>query len=436
MSTRLELLSADACVGDQMYRLVRELYPICRSITGQGVRDTLGTISQEVPIHLSEVPTGTPVFDWAVPREWNVRDAYIKNSCGEKIVDFNKCNLHVLNYSVPVKKEVSLHELKEHLFTLPEHPDWIPYRTSYYQENWGFCITHRQFLELQEEQYEVLIDSTLNEGHLTLGELLIPGESPEEVLLSAHVCHPSLCNDNLSGIALNTFLAKYLSRFRLKYSYRFLFAPGTIGAITWLALNEQRAANIKHGLVMACVGDDGNLSYKKTRSGDAAIDRAAQHILKHSGRPYNLMEFSPDGYDERQFSSPGFKLPVGSLSRTPHGRFAEYHTSADNLDFVRPTNLADSLSKAISIVYVLEHNGKYINQNPKCEPQLGKRGLYRALGGRTETSVSEIAMFWILNLSDGEHDLLDVAERAGLPFCLIKDVSDVLRQHELLKETP
>ncbi len=434
MSTRLEPLSANACVGDQMYRLVRELYPICRSITGQGVRDTLRIISQEIPIHTSEVPTGTPVFDWVVPREWNVRDAYIKNSCGEKIVDFDKCNLHVLNYSVPVKKEVSLQELKEHLFTLPEHPDWIPYRTSYYQENWGFCVTHRQFLELQEEQYEVLIDSSLNEGHLTFGELLIPGDSPEEVLLSAHICHPSLCNDNLSGIALNIFLAKYLSRFRLKYSYRFLFAPGTIGAITWLALNEERAGNIKHGLVMACVGDDGNLSYKKTRSGNAAIDRAAQHILKHSGRPYNLMEFSPDGYDERQFSSPGFKLAVGSLSRTPHGRFAEYHTSADNLDFVKPANLADSLSKAISIVYVLEHNGKYINQNPKCEPQLGKRGLYRAFGGRTETSVSEIAMFWILNFSDGEHDLLDVAERASLPFCLIKDVSDVLLQHELLKQ--
>src|SRR5262245_25195011 len=225
MSTRLEPLSANACVGDQMYRLVRELYPICRSITGQGVRDTLRIISQEVPIHTSEVPTGTPVFDWVVPREWNVRDAYIKNSCGEKIVDFDKCNLHVLNYSVPVKKEVSLQELKEHLFTLPEHPDWIPYRTSYYQENWGFCVTHRQFLELQEEQYEVLIDSSLNEGHLTFGELLIPGDSPEEVLLSAHICHPSLCNDNLSGIALNIFLAKYLSRFRLKYSYRFLFAP-------------------------------------------------------------------------------------------------------------------------------------------------------------------------------------------------------------------
>ena len=430
-----DLPSGADSVGDDLYRLISRLYPICRSITGDGVRETLRIIKEEIPLEIREVPTGTPVFDWVVPKEWNIRDAYIKNSRGEKILDFGRSNLHVLNYSIPIRKKIGLDELKSHLFTLPEHPDWIPYRTSYYREDWGFCLTHRQFVELEEDEYEVCIDSSLTDGHLTYGELLVHGETSEEVMISAHVCHPSLCNDNLSGVALGVFLAKYLAQCSPRYSYRFLFIPGTIGAITWLSLNEADVSMIKNGLVLACVGDDGKMTYKKTRQATAEIDHAAKHVLRHSGEEYEIIEFSPYGYDERQFSSPGFNLAVGSLSRTPHSRFSEYHTSADNLEFVKPSKLGDSFLKCLSILYVLDHNRKYVNQNPKCEPQLGRRGLYRLFGGRAETKVAELAMLWVLNLSDGKHNLLEIADRSGLNFGLIKQAANALEQHELLQRT-
>ena len=422
-----------ANAGEEMYRFISELYPLCRSITGEGLRQTLGLIQQHIPLTIHEVPTGTPVFDWTVPQEWNIRDAYIKNAKGEKIVDFKKFNLHVVGYSVPVKKKLSWSELKEHLFSLPDQPDLIPYRTSYYKETWGFCLSHRQFLGLKDEEYEVCIDSSLTNGSLSYGEYFIQGASDDEVLLSCHACHPSLCNDNLSGISLVTWLAKHLRPLSLRYSYRFLFIPVTIGSIAWLSRNENRLAHIKHGLVAASVGDAGRSTYKKTRRGNAEVDRAVIHVLKQSGQDYEVKEFIPYGYDERQYCSPAFDLPVGSLTRTPNGRYPEYHTSADNLDFVRPSYLADSFQKYLSVIDVFEHNARYRNTNPKCEPQLGKRGLYRAMGGHKDAGRRELAMLWVLNLSDGRHSLLDIAERSDMPFELIHSTAQTLLGHHLLE---
>jgi aminopeptidase-like protein len=417
-----------------MFRLMAELYPICRSITGQGFRETLGLLRRRVPMAVHEVPTGTAVFDWTVPKEWNIRDAYVKNARGERVIDFRRSNLHVVNYSAPTRVTMSLAELRAHLHSLPEHPDWIPYRTSYYRETWGFCVSHRQLLALEEGPYEVSIDSSLEDGHLTYGEHYLPGELRDEVLLSCHACHPSLCNDNLSGVVLNAYLAWYLSRFRLRHSYRFLFIPGTIGAITWLSRNEAAIGDVKHGLVLSCVGDPGHPTYKRSRRGDAEIDRAVAHVLGHSGRPHDLVDFSPYGYDERQFCSPGFNLPVGCLMRTPHGRYPEYHTSADDLTLVRASALADSLRTCVDVLHVLENNRVYVNQNPKGEPQLGRRGLYRLMGGEAEERVDEKALLWILNLSDGGASLLDIADRSGLAFVSIKTAADALVAHGLLKE--
>ena len=421
-------------LSQEMYQFIAELYPICRSITGNGFRETMHLIENNIPLTIHEVPTGTQVFDWTVPKEWNIKDAYVKNSQGERVIDFNKSNLHVVNYSVPVNQKIPFKDLKEHLFTLPDYPEWIPYRTSYYKESWGFCLSHKQFLELKDEEYEVCIDSSLEEGYLTYGEYYLRGEKPDEVLISCHACHPSLCNDNLSGIALVTFLAKYLSQISLSYSYRFIFIPGTIGSITWLSLNEAQVSKIKHGLVVTCVGDAGKSTYKKSRRGDAEVDKAVIHVLKNSGKEHEIMDFFPYGYDERQFCSPGFNLPVGCFMRTPHSRFPEYHTSADNLELVQPQYLADSFSKCFSVVNVLENNKKYLNQNPKCEPQLGKRGIYRAIGGQADGGVNELAMLWVLNLSDGNHTLLDIADRSGFGFDAIKKAAEVLLEHDLLKE--
>ena len=422
-------------IGHEMQRLIAELYPICRSITGNGFRETLQAVRRHIPLEVNEVPTGTPVFDWIVPKEWNIRDAYIKNTRGERVVDFQKSNLHVLNYSTPIRTKLSLAELKPHLFSLPEHPDWIPYRTSYYAERWGFCLSHRQLLALPDEVYEICIDSTLQDGHLTYGEFLLRGQSSDEVLISCHACHPSLANDNLSGLALAMFLAQRLGESKSRYSYRFLFIPGTIGSIAWLARNEAKVANIQHGLVITCVGDAGRLTYKKSRRGDAEIDRAVAHVLKHSGQDHEILEFTPYGYDERQYCSPAFNLPVGCFMRTPNGCYPEYHTSADNLDFVKPASLADSFTKCLAALAVLEGNQAYVNLNPKCEPQLGKRGLYQTIGGQTDARQFELAMLWVLNLSDDKCTLLHIAERSGLEFGLIRQAADTLVQHSLLKET-
>lgn len=432
-SGREQRQSAD--YGQAMMDLMATLYPICRSITGDGVRHSLRLLQQEIPLTIHEVPTGTPVFDWTVPTEWNIRDAYVKNARGEKVIDFQRSNLHVLNYSTPIAERMPLAALKEHLFSLPDQPQSIPYRTSYYHANWGFCLAHADLEQLPEGDYEVYIDATLADGSLTYGELILPGASAETVLISCHCCHPALCNDNLSGMVVSTYLAKrLLAATDRRYTYRFLFIPGTIGSITWLALHEQEAAQIKHGLVVACVGDAGPLTYKKSRQGDAEIDRAVQHYLAQRGQPYTVLDFSPFGYDERQYCSPGFNLAVGSLTRTPHGRFAEYHTSADNLDFVQATALADSLTAYEAVLTMLEQNYAYINLKPKGEPQLGKRGLYSAFGGKKDSKASELAMLWVLNYADGQHSLLDIAEKAGYPFPLIAEVARTLEANGLLEK--
>jgi aminopeptidase-like protein len=370
-----------------------------------------------------------------VPKEWNIRDAYIKAPGGKRVVDFLKCNLHVLNYSTPVRATMSLSELKPHLFTIPEKPDWIPYRTSYYKEDWGFCLSHNQMLALEDCEYEVCIDSTLKDGHLTYGECYFRGRSTDEILISCHACHPSLANDNLSGLTVATFLAHFLSGRDLRYSYRFLFIPGTIGAIAWLARNQEAAQRIRHGLVLTCIGDNGHFHYKKSRRGNAEIDRTAAHVLTHSSESPEILEFSPYGYDERQYCSPGFNLAVGCLMRSVWGSFPEYHTSADNLEFIRPEQLAGSLRVCTEILDVLENNRRYRNLNPYCEPQLGRRNLYRPTGG--DTIGAEInALLWVLNLSDGEHSLLDIAERSGLPFATINDAAELLSQSGLLSVVP
>jgi aminopeptidase-like protein len=419
-------------IGEDIFALAAEIYPICRSITGDGVRNTLRVIGEHIDLQVHEVPTGTAVFDWVIPREWNIRDAYIRNEQGEKILDLAWSNLHVMSYSVPVRQRISLAELKQHVYTLPNQPELIPYRTSYYAENWAFCMPHRLLESLRDETYEVEIDSTLEDGHLTYAEYLHEGETEDEFLLSAHVCHPSLANDNCSGIALLTYLAKRMAGLRTRYSYRFLFAPGTIGAITWLAHNEDSCRRIKHGLVISMVGDGGGPTYKKCRRSNAMIDRAVAHVLRHCGLRPMILEFSPYGYDERQFCSPGFNLPVGLFQRSKFGEIPEYHTSADNLEFIAPDHLAQSYRLIAEIIDIVEGNEVYCNTKPKCEPQLGRRGLYGAVGGDKDSVAANMAMLWILNLSDGMHSLLDIAERADLPFSLIRKTALLLQKNGLL----
>jgi aminopeptidase-like protein len=418
-------------VGRELHDFASQLYPICRSITGDGIRHTLAMIKKRLPLQIFEVPTGTEVFDWTVPQEWNIGDAYIKDSSGRRVVDFQASNLHVMNYSTPLRATMPLSQLKPHLFTLPDHPDWIPYRTSYYKKDWGFCLTHNQMMALADGDYEVCIDSKLEDGFLTYGECFLPGASSEEILISCHACHPSLANDNLSGLTVATALAELVSGRDRHYSYRFLFIPGTIGAISWLARNRESTARIRHGLVLTGIGDAGGFHYKKSRRGDAEIDRAAALVLQHCGESAEVLDFSPYGYDERQYCSPGFNLPVGCLMRSAWGTFPQYHTSADNLDFIKPAQLAKSLRVCAGIFEVLENNRRYRNLNPYCEPQLGKRNLYRSTGG--ESIGAEInARLWVLNFSDGEHSLLDIAERSGMPFPAIASAAEVLCQSELL----
>ncbi|MEV0623172.1 DUF4910 domain-containing protein [Nonomuraea sp. NPDC050404] len=417
--------------GPEMHALVERLYPLCRSITGDGVRATLDIVGEHLDLQVHEVPTGTEVLDWTVPREWNVRDAYIKDPSGRRVVDFRRSNLHVVGYSVPVSATMSLAELRPHLHTLPEQPELVPYRTSYYAETWGFCLSQDTLDGMGDGPYEVVIDSTLADGHLTYAEHVVPGTSEDEVMISCHVCHPSLANDNLAGIAVAVALAKSLDQPR--HTYRFLFAPGTIGAITWLARNRERVGRVKHGLTLACAGDPGRLTYKRSRRGEAVIDRAVTHVL--GDRPHHVLPFSPYGYDERQFCSPGFNLPFGSLTRTPYAGYPEYHTSGDNPEFVSPSALADTLEVLRQVAGVLDGERTYLNLSPYGEPQLGRRGLYGSLGGRSDTKQAQMAMLWVLNLSDGEHSLLDIAQRSDLPFAALREAATALLAAGLVKET-
>jgi aminopeptidase-like protein len=417
--------------GDRMHGLATRLFPLCRSITGDGVRDTLREIAERIPLETTEVPSGTQVLDWTVPDEWNIRDAYIATADGRRVVDFAESNLHVVSYSEPVRATMALDELRPFLHVHEESPDWIPYRTSYYTRTWGFCLTGNRLAGLEDGVYEVVVDSTLGPGSLTYGECFLPGESDEEVLLSTHVCHPSLANDNLSGIVLLTELAAALADRTRKLSYRLLFVPGTIGSVSWLSRNEDRVGNVTAGLVVACVGDSAPLTYKRSRRGEAHVDRAGSHVVGRAGG--RILDFVPWGWDERQYNSPGFDLPVGCLTRSLEGEFPEYHSSADDLELVQPERLEEALHAVLAIVDVLEQDRTFVNLEPKGEPQLGKRGLYRATGGGTADD-AQLALLWVLNQSDGSRSLLEIAERSGLSFDSMRVAADRLLEAGLLAE--
>ncbi len=424
-------------LGEDMLELMRELYPLCRSLTGDGVRETLRIVDRVLPLEVVEVPTGTPIFDWTVPREWNIADAWIADASGRRIVDFRESNLHVVGYSVPVRARMDGAALRERLHVHPEHPEWVPAVTAYWSETWGFCVTGEQLQAIRPgDEYEVCIDSRLDDGHLTYAEAVLPGRSDTEVLLSTYVCHPSLCNDNLSGIALLAVLGRELGRRDLRYTYRFLFSPGTVGPLAWLSRSLDRLDRIGHGLVVCCVGDPGHVTYKRSRRGDAEVDRAAAHVLRHSRPDAVVQDFVPWGGDERQFCSPGFDLPTGVLMRSGHGLFPEYHSSADNFDLVRGESLADSLAAALEIIDVLERNASYRSLSPYGEPQLGRRGLYGPINPGAPRPGEEFhrAVLWVLNMADGAHSLLDIAERAALRFATIAEAADALARAELIEE--
>lgn len=418
--------------GQAMWELARDLFPLNRSLTGEGVRATLRRLSDLVALEVHEVPSGTRAFDWTVPPEWTVRDAWIRGPDGRTVVHVRDSNLHLVGYSAPVRTRLPLERLRERLHTLPEQPDRIPYRTSYWDESWGFCLRHRDFERLPDGEYEVLVDSSLGPGSLTYGELYLEGEREEEVLLSAHVCHPSLANDNLSGVVVAAHLAAILSTRPRRLSYRFLFLPATIGPLVWLARNRERLGRIRSGLVLTCLGDAGPFTYKRSRGGRAPVDVAATHLLERLDPPGRTRPFTPLGYDERQYGSPGFDLPVGRLTRTPHGEYPEYHTSADDLELVRPEHLEDSLDVLLRLCGILERDRVPVSRNPHGEPQLGRRGLYRAMGGEADVPELQEAILWTLNLADGRHSLLDIAARAGKPFELIDRAAELLEKHELV----
>jgi aminopeptidase-like protein len=420
--------------GSEAYELMRRLFPLCRSLTGEGVRDTFDVLEDVIPITRTELASGTRVFDWIVPDEWNIREAYIAAPDGTRVVDFRRSSLHVVSYSEPVRATLPLEQLRERLHTLPDQPDVVPYRTSYYSRTWGFCLSHRQLLELQPGDYEVVIDSTLGPGSLSFAELRIDGEEEDagEVLISTYVCHPSLANDNLSGIAVTAMLARELSARRLRHTYRFVFAPGTIGPLAWLHENRDGLDRVRHGLTLSCIGDGGSLTYKRSRREDAEVDLAMEMVLRDSGAPHRVLPWEPWGGDERQFCSPGFDLPVGTLMRTPHGEFEGYHTSADSLDRIRPESLAEAVDTCLELVDVLETDRRFTNLSPYGEPQLGRRGLYRSAGGAVSSPDDERALLWVLNLSDGGASLLDIARRSGLRYTVVRRAAERLEQAGLL----
>jgi len=414
-----------------------KLWPITRSLTGNGNRETLKILSEIIELNITEVPCGTQCYDWSVPPEWNINEAWIKNSKGEKIVDFSKNNLHILGYSEPFQGNLSYEELKSHLYTLPEQPDLIPYLTSYYKRRWGFCISYNQFLELDKnDKYEIFIDSNIDEnGSMTIGEAIIKGKSEKEILFSTYICHPSLANNELSGPLVSSFIYKKLKDYNnLKYTYRFLFVPETIGSIYSLSKKGNHWKKfLQAGFVITCIGDNGPFTYKKSRIGNALPDRVVELILKQTEKEFNLIDFFPSGSDERQYCSPGFNLPVGSLMRTMYGKYPEYHTSGDNKDFISFEAMENSVLKYLEIIEVLERNEKYLNTIPNCEPQLGKRGLYPTLGSQKETRNFVEGMMWVLNLADGYNDLISISEKSKMSIKELIPIIDKLILNGILK---
>jgi aminopeptidase-like protein len=421
------------CVGQRMHELAARLYPMHRAITGRGVRQTFAELAKHIPLQITEVPTGTPVLDWHVPQEWTLHDAYIADAgTGQRLIDVADSTLHIVNHSRSVNAEMSWDELQPHLSTVPEFEDRLPYRTGFFQKTWGFCLSEKQKNSIADPNrlYKVVIDSDTVDGSLCYAECVLPGKSERTVILYAHCCHPSLANDNLSGLVVATQLAQELQTRHLKHTYRIVFAPATIGAITWLAQNERMMSQIDYGLVLTLLGDRGNLTYKRSRRATSAIDRIAENVVSDAGG--SIRNFTPDGYDERQFCSPGFDLPVGCLMRTPPGEFNEYHTSADNLDFIQPQYLRQSLSALLRIVDQIEDNVIPVSLRPKGEPRLGQHGLYKAFGEKGNDSELQAALMWVLNQADGSTDIDTIANRSGLQLQLLRDAIRILSEHELV----
>lgn len=420
-----------AGVAHEAVGLMTAMFPLCRSITGDGVRATLDLLERWVPLTRTEVPTGTVAFDWEVPPEWNIRAAYVVDESGRRVVDFADHNLHVVSYSTPVRRVLSLDELQPHLHSDPALPDLIPYRRTLYRENWGFCLRHRDRERLQPGRYEVVIDSTLAPGSLTYAETVVPGQTDGLAIVYTHTCHPSLANDNLSGIAVAAAIARALAGERPRLTWRFIFGPGTIGSLVWLARNEPLLGRIETGLTLGLLGSPQPVTYKRTRRGDTVTDRVGAYVMRGLGERGRVVEWEPYGYDERQFCSPGFDLPVGRVCRSLHGEYPEYHTSGDDMSRITPERIAESIAAVARMVAVLDANRTMLNLSPKGEPRLGARGLFRPTSGMSPSELEE-ALLWVLSLSDGGHDLLDVAERSRRPFALIRHAADELARVGLL----
>jgi aminopeptidase-like protein len=433
-------LTAPQALGDELHSLASELFPITRSITGPGLRESLDVLERVCgPMERHRFATGERVFDWTIPREWAIRDAFIRDPDGRTVVTLADSNLHVVSYSVPVHRRLTLAELQQHLHSLPDQPDAIPYRTSYYDESWGFCLTERQRRSLMPGEYEVLIDSELAPGNLELGEITVPGRSAAEVLLTTYCCHPSMANNELSGPVVLAALARMLRERDEppRLTYRFVFAPETIGAIAYLSrFGERLLERLIAGYVVTCVGSPGALTYKRSRRGDSLADRAAEHVLEHSEWPYRVIDFYPPRSDERQYCSPGFNLPVGSLMRAEYDEWPEYHTSLDDLSYVTPAALSESFHAYRRILEALEANETLAVTVSRCEPQLGRRGLYPKTGGGWQGEEHRVQledMMFLLNYCDGEPDLLAAAERCQRPIWELGPVAETLVQHELLR---
>lgn len=425
-------LPASGELGRRMHALMAEVFQLPRSRTGDGVRATLAALGRELPIEVVEVPTGTPLFDWEAPEEWNVRAAWIEAPDGRRVVDLADSTLHVVGYSLPVDAEMTLAELRPHLRSDPERPDAIPYHVAYGGTSWGFCLTHRALEQLREGTYRVRIDATLAPGSLTYGEAVLPGTSEDEILLTASICHPALANDNLSGDVLLWAVGLVLARQTpLRHTVRLVWSPGTLGPLAWLARNEPRLDRVRHGVVVSCAGDPGPLRYKRSRLGRAEIDRIAAEVLRH--HPGSVVEdWHPWGGDERQLCAPGFDLPVGTLSRSNHGTYPEYHSSDDDLELVTPEALEGSLRALLELLDAADANAYATSLAPYGEPRLGARGLYPGASPEEEQK----HLFWVLSLADGAHTLLDVAAASGVPFRSIHAAARRLEEHGLVRLGP
>ena len=412
------------------------LFKINRSLTGNGNRETLKILSEIAEIKIHEIPSGTKCLDWVIPPEWNVNEAWVKDRDGNKIIDFAKNNLHLLGYSTPFSGNLDLPELKKYLYTLPEKPNTIPYITSYYEKKWGFCITENQKKLLKNEIYEVFIDSQLYEnGSLTYGEAFIEGKTKKEILLSTYLCHPSMANDNLSGLLVTAFIYNILKSKNLNYSYRFLFIPETIGSIYYLSKHgEKLKQNLVAGFVVTTVGDKGPFTYKKSRIGNSIADIATEIVLNQKQDSFIIEDFFPDnGSDERQYCSPGFNLPVGSLMRTRYCKYKEYHTSDDDKSLISFLALEESINIYLEILNLIDENKKYINLFPFGEPQLGKRNLYEKINNRFPADILR-AVKWVLNFSDGKHDLINIISKSHLDYKLIIEAARLLELEKIIKK--